>query len=219
MIREYVGMAQRVALRVARRVPDWLSKDDLISAAMVGLVEAAERYDSTRAEPFCAFAEQRIRGAVLDELRRGDVLPRRVRARARQIGRTIQKLEQKLGRAPEDDEVAEALDVPLETYQGELKAQVHLSLVDLDFNSDRSADLISTEHRSPLEGATRSQLLRRVRDALPKLQERDALILSLYYEKGLTYKEIGHVLEVSESRVCQLHSRAIARLRVEIEER
>src|SRR6266542_6399022 len=104
LIAEHVDLARRIAGRVARRVPEWIQPDDLVSAALIGLTEAAERFDATLGQPFIAFAERRIRGAVLDELRRGDVMPRRKRQAARQVGETLQKLEHKLGRAPEDHE-------------------------------------------------------------------------------------------------------------------
>lgn len=216
LIADHVEVARRIALRVARRVPDWISTDDLIGAAMVGLAEAADRYDPTRQEPFVAFAERRIRGAVLDELRRGDIMPRRVRMRAREIGDAVARLEQQLGRAPEDEEVAAELGVDLAVYQEDLKVLNHVSLVEMDLGGE-DVRFAQADGASPAAEAERRELLRRVREALPNLQPRDAQLLSLYYVEGMTYAEIAEVFGVSESRVCQLHSRAMARLRAEID--
>jgi|SoiMethySBSTD1v2_1073268.scaffolds.fasta_scaffold705159_2 RNA polymerase sigma factor for flagellar operon FliA len=212
-IAEHAEMARRIALRVARRVPDWMSRDDLVGAAMVGLAEAAERFDLGRGEPFVAFAEKRIRGAVLDELRRGDIMPRRVRAEARRVGQTIRELEHKLGRGPEDHEVAAALGVSVQHYLEELEGLAHVSFVDLEPRRDS----IPGEDGSPAQEAERRQAISRLRDAMKRLKERDALVLSLYYGDDLSYAEIGQILGVTESRVCQLHSRALARLRVELD--
>src|SRR6185503_12314093 len=112
LIREHADVARRIALRMARRCPDWVAREDLVSAGMVGLIEAADRYDGTRQEPFIAFAEHRIRGAILDELRRGDIMPRRVRQMARKISAAISALE-KEGTQASDQRVADALGVPV----------------------------------------------------------------------------------------------------------
>jgi RNA polymerase sigma factor for flagellar operon FliA len=213
LIVEHAEMARRIALRIGRRVPGWISGDDLVAAAMLGLAEAAERFDPRRGESFIAFAEQRIRGAVQDELRRGDIMPRRVRATARKVGRTARELEQRLGRAPEDEEMAAALDVPVERYRDELEALTHVAVVDLDH---REASMAQSDAVDPAASAERRQLVARVIDGLQRLPERDRLVLSLYYLEELSYGEIGQVLGVTESRVCQLHGRAVARLRVEL---
>jgi len=216
LISEHIDIARRISMRMARRCPDWIAREDLVAAGMLGLTEAAERYDASRNEPFLAFAEKRIRGAVLDELRRGDIMPRRARQMARKIGTTIQDLEKKTGRSPSDEEVAEALGVSLEAYRTDLEHLVHVTVGALDQTDDSSAALMSDDS-SPEAGAARRQALGRVRHALPKLDQRDILVLGLYYNEELTYHEIAEVLGVTTSRVCQLHGRAIARLRAEIE--
>ncbi len=215
LIAEHVEMARRIALRVARRVPEWMSYDDLIASAMVGLTEAADRYDAQRGEPFPGFAEKRIRGAVLDELRRGDIMPRRARQNARKVGQTIQALEKKLGRPPEDEEIAKALDIPVEEYRDDLEHLTHVALVRI------SPALLQT-HAGEDDNAEvqmqRAQLSQRLREGLKALPERDATILSLYYIEEVNYGEIAQLLGVTESRVCQLHGRAIARLRTVLNE-
>jgi len=212
LIREHVEMARRIALRVARRVPSWMSSDDLVAAAMVGLTEAAERFDESRQESFVAFAERRIRGAVLDELRRGDIMPRRVRRQARRVAQEIGRLERRLGRTPEDEEVAAALGVSPATYREELADLVEVTLVDPERHRN-AIDLHADGGESPAAAAERAQLAGMVRAGLTRLEPRDQTLLSLYYVEGFPYAEIGRVLGVTESRVCQLHSRALLRLR------
>jgi len=213
LIAEHVDMARRIALHVARRLPPWLQEEDVIAASMVGLTEAAERYDDKRGEPFVAFAEKRIRGAVLDELRRGDLLPRRKRMMARKIGQTIRDLEHRLCRAPEDEEIARALGVPLETYHEELEQLTHITFVEIfDDVPGETSDPLAV---GPVVAVERAQLVERLHECLGRLPERDATVLSLYYVEELDYCEIGEVLGVSESRVCQLHARAMTRLRAE----
>ena len=215
LISEHVEIARRISLRMARRCPDWIAREDLIAAGMLGLTEAAERYDDSRNEPFLSFAEKRIRGAVLDELRRGDIMPRRVRQLARKIGATIQQLEREKGETPNDEAVATALGVTVEEYRENLEQLVHVTVGALEMGDDSM--LPTGDESSPEHLASRAEALGRVRNALNHLDQRDVLILSLYYNEELTYSEIAQVLNVTTSRVCQLHGRAIARLRAEIE--
>lgn len=217
LIAEHVDMARRIAGRVGRRVPDWIREDDLVGAAMIGLTEAADRFDATLGQPFVAFAERRIRGAVLDELRRGDPMPRRKRADARKLGKTIQALEQKFGRPPEDFEIAAAMGVSLEEYQQELEGLTQVSFVDLDQLGGGKQEP-ANDNAWPSAATEKKQLAQRLHSAMETLPERDALVLSLYYVEELSYLEIAEVLEVSESRVCQLHARALARLKAELKE-
>jgi RNA polymerase sigma factor for flagellar operon FliA len=216
LISEHIEIARRISMRMARRCPDWIAREDLVAAGLLGLTEAAERYDSTRNEPFLAFAEKRIRGAVLDELRRGDIMPRRARQMARKIGATIQELEKLHGTSPSDEQVAAALGVTVEEYRNDLEHLVHVTVGALDHDDDTQSVLASDES-SPEAGAARHQAMSRVRQALPKLDQRDILVLGLYYNEELTYHEIAEVLGVTTSRVCQLHGRAISRLRAEID--
>ena len=213
LILEHAAMARRIALRVARRVPIWLSADDLVAAAMIGLTEAADRFDNSRGEPFVAFAAKRIRGAVLDEMRRGDMMPRRVRSTSRHVSATLRGLEQQLGRPAEDAEVAAALGVDVEVYHEDLEMLTHIGLVELQ-PDDRS---VTASGDDPEEAMARAELRAQVRAGLDRIPSRDALVLSLYYVEDFSYAEIGSILGVTESRVCQLHARAILRLRGELE--
>jgi RNA polymerase sigma factor for flagellar operon FliA len=195
---------------MARRCPDWISREDIVAAGMLGLAEAADRYDETRAEPFIAFAEKRIRGAVIDELRRGDVMPRRMRTLARQVGQVIQRLEQEHGEAT-DEAVAAAMNVTVEEYRDNLEQIVQVSVGALEDVDD--IEVSNHDDIQPDAQFARRRAQARVRAALAQLDPRDLLLLNLYYQEELTYTDIGEVLEVTRSRVCQLHGRAIARLR------
>jgi RNA polymerase sigma factor for flagellar operon FliA len=217
LIAEHVDMARRIALRLARRLPPWLREEDLVGAAMIGLTEAADRYDPARGEPFVGFAEKRVRGAVVDELRRGDLLPRRVRGAARKVTGVIAGLEHALGRSPDDDEVARALGVSVEEYRDELALLVHVGFVEFDGQESRDGD-VAAAGGSPESSVERAQLVARLRTCIDELDERDATVLSLYYVEELGLAEVGEVLGVSESRVCQLHARAIVRLRARFED-
>ena len=215
LIHDHVDIARRISMRMARRCPDWIAREDLVAAALLGLTEAAERYDVTRNEPFLSFAEKRIRGAVLDELRRGDIMPRRVRQMARKIGTTIEDIERTTCAAATDEAVATALGVSVDEYKSDLEQLVHVTVGALELDDETS--LFAGDGESPESEAVRHQAMARVRAALPKLEQRDLIVLGLYYNEELTYNEIAQVLGVTTSRVCQLHGRAIARLRAEIE--
>jgi RNA polymerase sigma factor for flagellar operon FliA len=211
LIRDHVEIARRIALRMARRCPDWVAREDLVSAGMVGLIEAADRYDGTRQEPFIAFAEHRIRGAILDELRRGDIMPRRVRQLARKVGAAISELE-KNGEQPSDERVAGALGVSLKNYQSTLAQLVHVEVAPLDGEETR---LVANDIGPDMQ-ANHRQRLARVCAALDRLEERDVTILGMHYVEDFTYQEIADRLKITPSRVCQLLWRAVERLRAHL---
>lgn len=208
LIAQHADMARRIALKMARRYPNWVAREDLVAAGLLGLTEAACRYDDTRSEPFVSFAEQRIRGAVLDELRRGDLLPRRVRQTARKIAAVIRKLET-AGEKPTDQVVADALGVSLDVYHSDLAHLVHVELESIDETATLLVDLA----RSPDEVASERETLLKVQGALSRLGERDATLLGLYYIEELTFQQIATSLGITPSRVCQVLWRAIERLR------
>ena len=209
LIIQHQDVARRIALKMARRCPDWVAREDLVSAGLLGLIEAADRYDGSRNEPFIAFAEHRIRGAVLDELRRGDLLPRRVRQLARKVSTAIKELEQG-GEKATDQRVADALGVSLERYRTGLAHLVHVEVQPLD---DKTVAIVAPDEQSPHQQAAHRQLLARVRAALDKLDTRDVTILGLHFIEDLTYQEIGKTMSITPSRVCQLLWRAVERLR------
>lgn len=211
LVVEHAPIARRIALRMARRLPDPMLVDDVVAAAYLGLTQAAERYDAKRGEPFLGFAERRIRGAVYDELRRADILPRRQRQKAKKVQDAIRRLEQKLGRSAEDQEVAADLGVSVAEYRKDLEQLTHVAIVEFQEHPGPQND-------SPATAAEKRDLMAKVMRALKLLPQRDAQLLSLYYIEELTYAELGQIFDVSVGRVSQLHARAITRLRAKLEE-
>lgn len=209
LIEDHVEMARRIALKLARRCPTWVTREDLVAASMLGLTEAAERYDHTRAEPFGAFAEQRIRGAVLDELRRGDLLPRRVRQVARKIADVVQRIEV-AGGTPTDAAIAARLGVSIADYQDHHVHLAHFAIISLDSKSTTTPADVGD---SPELVCARRHLLERVRESLHEVADRDVSILVMYYAEEQTFQQIGAQLGITPSRVCQLLRRTIERVR------
>jgi RNA polymerase sigma factor for flagellar operon FliA len=217
-IREFAPLVRRLAHHLAARLPASVELDDIIQAGMIGLMDAASRYEEGHGTQFETFASQRIKGAMLDELRQNDWMPRSVRKTLRQIEQAIARLEQRHSRAPTEDEIARELGVTLASYQSQLAGARGMELVLFDDlgradDDDYLARHVPDNRENPsarLEDRQFREALIRGIDALP---EREKLLLSLYYEQELNFKEIAAVLEVSESRVCQLHGQAVARLR------
>lgn len=225
---EYAPLVRRLALQLLARLPASVELDDLIQAGMMGLLDAMRRYQETPEAQFETYATTRIRGAMLDELRSQDWLPRSVRSKARKIEQAIQRLEQQLMRSPSEGEIAQQLDMPLEEYQQLLTDAQGTQIIHYeDFNSDSdsggqsdwAANVgVSDEQNSPLDALLAGDLKQAVIDAIETLPEREKLLLALCYEQGLNLKEIGAVLNVTEARVCQLRSQATARIRAKLKE-
>ena len=227
LIRETIGLVRKVAGRLALRLPPHVELDDLESAGIPGLLAAIEAYDPDKDVDFATYAQVRIRGAILDELRMLDPLPRSLRDKARQIERTSARLEQELLRAADDREIAEALGMEMETYHRvlyELRGGLHLSLDGgaPGEDADEGAEPPSiTDERAAdpwqcMALKERKALLGEIIDRLPA---NERTVLSLYYYEELTMKEIAAVLEVSESRVSQIHSAALLRIRGRLRQR
>jgi RNA polymerase sigma factor for flagellar operon FliA len=219
-IEHYLPLVRRTAHRMIGRLPANVEVDDLIQAGVMGLMEAMERYEDGHGAQFETFALQRVRGAMLDELRGTDWVPRSVRKHQRDIAGAVQKLEQKLHRAPSDGEIAAHMGVTLAEYHDMLVDVRGAQLVytdDYEAGEDDSHYL--DRHTQPdLKADPAAQLSdRRFREALVKsiedLPQREQYVMSMYYEHDMNLKEIAAVLGVTESRVCQLHSQAVARLR------
>jgi RNA polymerase sigma factor FliA len=219
----YAPLVRRIALHIVAKLPSSVELDDLIQAGMIGLLDAANRYKGELGAQFETYASQRIRGAILDQLRDNDWLPRSLRRSSRQVERAVHEVEQRVGRAPSESEIAAHLSLPLSEYQDMLH-ELHGSQLFYyeDFERDGGDESFLDRHcvdrSDPLstlvEGAFREALI----DAIERLPKREELLLSLYYEQGLNLREIGAVMEVSESRVCQLHSQAVTRLRAKLRE-
>ena len=224
-IRQYAPMVKKIASILIARLPASIELDDLIQVGIIGLIDAARQFDPSQGFQFETFASQRVRGAMLDELRREDWLPRQVRRQAKQIEEAIANLEQRLGHQPLESEIAQALGMSLADYQvqlGECKGLALLHYEDLGEDSgdalNNLATLIDSGIPDPLAILSDDSFRQSLIDAIANLPERDQLIMALYYEQELNLKEIGAVLGVSESRVCQLHSQAIVRLRAHMKD-
>ena len=221
LIMDYAPLIRFVAQRIAARLPSNIDIDDLISAGVIGLMDAIEKYDPSRDNKFKTYAEFRIRGAILDELRSQDWVPRSVRDKAKKIEKTYAELEQKLGRAVTDQELSDALGVNIEDYYemvAKVKAVTLLSIDELSGpnQQDKKSLLECLENVSSKNPFTQLKS-KGVRELLVKniedLPEKQKLVLSLYYYEDLNLKEIGKILEVTESRVSQLHTQAVEKLR------
>lgn len=225
MILRYLPLVKQMAGRLKVKLPPHLDREDLVGYGVLGLMDALDKYDPGRGIKFETYASRRIKGAILDALRRDNWAPRSVLDRLRQVERAYQQLESQWGREVSDEETASAAGMSVEELQETLAEGSRLAveslekfLVDGAESNLRLLDTIQdVSSPDPAMVYAEEELLRDLTRALKKLGERDYLILSLYYFEELTLKEIGKVLEVSESRVCQLHARALLRLRGELE--
>jgi RNA polymerase sigma factor for flagellar operon FliA len=224
IIKEYAPLIKYIAQKIAARLPANIELDDLISAGVIGLMDAIEKYDPTRDNKFKTYAEFRIRGAILDELRAQDWVPRSVREKSKMLERAYIKIEQERGRPATDEEVCVELNVSKEEYH-EMLSQVRsvslLSYEDLNSfsRSDKRAALgLGENGRSPtpFSEVNVAGLKRLIAEAIKELPEKQRLVLSLYYYEDLNLKEIGRVLDVTESRVSQLHTQAVLRLKAKL---
>ena len=218
VIEQYLPLVRRQAFSLKVRLPAGVDVDDLIQAGVEGLLSCVDRFDAESGVAFSTYAHQRIRGAMIDELRSRDWLPRSVRRSGRELESTLRRLEQELGRPPEEREVAAALDMSLAEYQQLLLDTNNGLVLSYDDVLTDNPNLETSDDETPAPEAQVSneqlkQLLMAAIDALP---EREKLVMTLYYQEELNLKEIGAVLDVTESRVSQLHSQAIKRIRARV---
>ena len=220
-VEDYATLVKRIAYHMMMRMPACVQVEDLIQAGMIGLLEAVQKYDASRGASFETYAGIRIRGAIVDEMRRGDWAPRSVHRNARMVSDAMRRVEARLGRDAQDSEVAAELGIPLSEYHAMLQDSSSSKLFSYeetfgeeDSNIDASES--SRAFASPLEGLQREGLKDALVKAINQLPERERLVLSLYYDQELNLKEIGLVLGVSESRVSQIHSQAALRLRTRL---
>jgi len=219
----YAPLVRRLALQLLARLPASVQLDDLVQAGMIGLLDASRRYQETPDAQFETYATARIRGAMLDELRSQDWLPRSVRSKSKRIEAAIQQKEHELMRPPTEGEIADALDLPLGEYQAMLHDARGVQILhydDLGGDADERGwhDAPADDASDPLDTLLTGDLRRALVRAIEALPEREKLVLSLCYEQGLNLKEIGAVLEVTEARVCQLRSQATARIRARLKD-
>lgn len=219
LVQTHGPLVRRIALHLLTRLPSSVQLDDLLQAGMIGLLEAARHYDAAQGASFETFAGIRIRGAMIDELRHYDWTPRSVHRKAREVAEGIRRIEESTGRDARDSEVAAYLNLSIEEYhqvlQDTLCCRV-LSIEELLESGDSAWERCTKGSAEPVEGLTRDRFVTALTDAIASLPDRERLIISLYYEEQRNLKEIGAVLGVTESRVCQVQGQALLRLRARL---
>lgn len=226
LVEENLHIVEAVVRKIAPNLPHGVAREEIVSEGIMGLIEAAQKFDSKRGVKFEKWAEIRVRGAIIDYLRRTDIISRPSRLIIKQIAKTIKELQNKLGREPEDEEVAKELGMTLDEYRAELEKISCLSILSLDEvifdpgskEGKKLYEMITDEHiNDPMNFAANSNLREIIEQALEKLDDKEREVIKMYYLDGFHMKEISKKLKVSESRISQIHSKAILKLRAELE--
>ena len=224
-ILRYTPLIKYIAYRLAMRLPPHIAVGDLMSAGVMGLIDAFKKYDSSKNVEFKTYAEFRIRGAMIDELRALDWVPRSVRQKTAQVEKAIAKLEKERGRSVDDEEVAGELNLPLEEYYDLMNKLKGISLLDIESlrramskvpEEDLLEYLQDDEENDPFHLLSVKELKKVLGHAIQELSPKEKTVISLYYYDELTLKEIGEVLDLTESRICQIHTKAILKLRTKL---
>jgi RNA polymerase sigma factor for flagellar operon FliA len=222
LVREHIGLVKRIAYHLAARLPSIFEIEDLMQSGMIGLLEAASKFDSSKGASFSTYAGIRIRGAMLDDVRKRDWTPRSVYQRHRLVLDAVREIETETGRPAEAQQVAARIGMSLDDYHEILRDASACQLFSLDETLDESAqfsrDVPVSLADTPEQDLDSNQRRKSVANAVGRLPERERLVLSLYYEQEMNLKEIGEVLGVSESRVCQIHGQALIRIRAVVEQ-
>ena len=223
LIKQYQPLVRRLAHHMMAKLPPSVEVDDLIQVGLIGLADALTRFEANQGVQFETFASQRIRGAMLDELRENDWMSRGSRKSQKDIETAMRKVEHKLGRTPKESEIAAELGMSLEDYQSLLSKVRGTQLVYLEDMAGRNEDddsyldrHVADSKADPLNMMRDQKLRAALVAAIKQLPEREQYIMSMYYEQDMNLKEIAAVLDVTESRICQLHSQSIARLRAKM---
>lgn len=220
LVEVHASLVKRIAYHLISRLPSCVQVDDLIQSGMIGLLEAARNYDATQGASFETYAGIRIRGSMLDEIRKGDWTPRSLHRKVREISQAMREIETEQGRDARDSEVAERLGMSLDEYHLVLQdASSHqiVSFEDIPSKDATVVDGFSAKITGPLEKLQEDNLKEVLAKVISALPERERLVMSLYYDEELNLRETGEVLGVSESRVCQIHSQALIRLKAKIQ--
>lgn len=225
LIEQHAALVKKIAYQLMAKLPPNIEMDDLIQSGMMGLIESIERYEEGHGAEFETYASTRIRGAMLDELRSIDWVPRGVRKNMRNVETAIRQLEQELTKPPSDSQVAKKMDMSIEQYYEVLRdCSGHQLVYYEDFHDEDGSDhfldhFINDSANNPMELILSDEFHTALVESIDHLPEREKLLMGLYYEQELNLKEIGAVMTVSESRVSQLHSQAIARIRAHLKEK
>jgi RNA polymerase sigma factor for flagellar operon FliA len=223
LLTEHMPLVKRLAHQMKAKLPASVEVDDLVQAGMIGLLDAISRYEENHGAQFETYAVLRIRGAMLDELRSNDWMPRSTRQNMRKVEQAMATLQQQLGRPPSESEIAKSMKLSLEDYQDMLgDSGGHQLVYYEDFHdedgNDSWLDRYAVDDDDPLRALLETDFRQAVIDAIDSLPPREKMLMGLYYEEELNLKEIGAVMGVSESRVSQLHSQAVGRLRTYLRE-
>jgi len=222
MIMEYYPLVKSIAYRLVSRFPSNVDVEDLINVGTLGLIDAIDRFSPERQESFKAYAELRIRGEIIDELRHLDWVPRSVRKRVQKVEKQQQELQAALGRSPTEQEVADSMGIGLKEYQNLLKSMVLLSVVsleDLGVQEDNKRDILQVlrgDSEDPGHIFEAKSATNKLKQAIEALPEKQRMVISMYYYEDLTLKQIGKILNVTESRVSQIHSQAVDKLKIKL---
>jgi len=218
---QHAPLVKRIAYHLLNRLPDSVQVDDLIQAGMLGLLESIKNYDASQGASFDTYAGIRIRGAMLDEVRRSDWTPRSVHKKSRMVSDAIREIENKTGREARDVDVAEHLGIAIDEYNHILQDSSScriFSVEELAEDGDHYLDDVLDHEQGPVDSISREDFQQALAKAIMSLPERERLVISLYYDEELNLREIGEVLNVSESRVSQISTQAILRLRSRLSE-
>lgn len=225
MLKQHAGLVKKMAYQLKTKLPASVEVDDLIQAGMIGLLDAVNRYEDTHGAIFETYASQRIRGSMLDELRSADWLPRSLRKSMREVEHAIQQLEQRLGHSPSESQVAKEMKLEIGDYHEMLgDSNGHQLVYYEDFHDTEAGGghfldrHVRDNNGDPIQALLSSNFKQSLVSAIDALPEREKILMGLYYEQELNLKEIGAVMNVSESRACQLHTQAVARLRSTMKE-
>ena len=213
---DHIGLVKRIAYHLLHRLPSSIQVDDLIQAGTIGLIEASKHYDASQGASFETYAGIRIRGAMLDEVRQGDWAPRSVHRKMRQVSIAIRDIEHVTGRDARDTDVAQKLGISLNDYHDIMRDSAAARLFSLDDDDEEHPLQLRSDEREPLAVLQEAGFEQALARCIGELPTREQLMMSLYYNDELNLKEIGLVLEISESRVCQIHGQALARIRAKL---
>lgn len=212
---EHIGLVKRIAYHLVARMPSNVQVDDLIQSGMLGLIEASKHYDPTQGASFETYAGIRVRGAMLDDVRHSDWSPRSLHRKMRQVREAIHEIENATGRDAKDQEIADKLDISLEDYHTIRRDSANAQIFSLDQEEEDpgSQSRLKSAQSDPFEALQNSRFKGYLAQVIGSLSEREQMVMSLYYNEELNLKEIGQVLEISESRVSQIHSQALKNIR------
>ncbi len=217
---EHIGLVKRIAYHLIVRLPSNVQVDDLIQAGMLGLIDAARHYDPSQGASFETYAGIRVRGAMLDDVRHADWSPRSLHRKMRQLREACREIENRTGREAQDPEIAEAMAISLDEVHAIKRDHASSQLFSLDQDEDDAGSQarLRSGVDDPLAALQDSDFKSGLVNVIASLSEREQMVMSLYYNEELNLKEIGQVLDISESRVCQIHSQALKNIRNKMRE-